>query len=474
MATASTTAPAPSTTRTDLAVLVILAVAVRLPAFTAQAHLTFDDGVYGASAVAMRAGWRPFREVFSSQGPLHLPLVWAADLLGGRSANTPRLAAVLAGAGLVIVTYLAGQLVSDRGGAILAAGLVGFSGSVMWVTGPLSSDGVALFFAGLTMLLVLQWRHHITLRRALWLGLAVSATISVKALLLPVVVPVALVLIAHRRVAPILAAAGVAVGSHLLLWLPWGPTEVWEQSYGYHLEATAARTPWANLGKILSTLVDRDLPLVLVVLAAMGGLVLARGRRRQPGEAGLTSPDTLLLAWLGTTLAVLIAEQPLWRPHVSALIPALALLAARHRPPRPVLLAALAVSVPLHAAHLGDLVRPAPFRGATAEVVTRLAELPEGALAISDDPGLVWRAGRSTPPDLVDTSILRIEVGQITTDSILAAAGRPQVCAVAVRSAQRWGSFPDLPAGLAALGYSVAQTDERGRVLYIDEDCDPG
>ncbi len=474
MTTASTTTSSRSTTRTDLAVLVILAVAVRIPAFTARTHLTFDDGVYGASARAMRAGSQPFRDVFSSQGPLHLPLIFAADLLGGRSANAPRLAAVLAGVGLVIVTYLAGQLVTDRVGAILAAALVGFSGSVLWVTGPLSSDGVALFFASLTMLLVLRWRHHITLRRALWLGLAVSATLSVKALLAPVVVPVALVLLAHRRVAPILAAAGVAVGSHLLLWLPWGPERVWEQSYGYHLEATAARTPLANLGKVLSTLLDRDLPLVLVVVAAVGGLVLARSRSSQPGEARLTSPDTLLLAWLGATLAVLIAEQPLWRPHVSALIPALALLAARHRPPVPVLVAILVVAVPIHVVHLWDLLHPEPYRGDTAEVVALLADLPDGALAISDDPGLVWRAGRATPPDLVDTSILRIEVGQITTASILAAASDPQVCAVAVRSTQRWGSFPGLPAGLAALGYSVAQSDDRGRVLYIDEDCEPG
>ena len=52
------------------------AVALRFPALLAVRHLSFDDGVYGASAVALRTGALPFREVFSSQGPLFLPLVW--------------------------------------------------------------------------------------------------------------------------------------------------------------------------------------------------------------------------------------------------------------------------------------------------------------------------------------------------------------------------------------------------------------
>ena len=44
------------------------------PGVPRRRHLTFDDGVYGASAVAMRAGGKPFGDVFSSQGPLLLPL----------------------------------------------------------------------------------------------------------------------------------------------------------------------------------------------------------------------------------------------------------------------------------------------------------------------------------------------------------------------------------------------------------------
>ena len=476
MAIASTPSETPLMRRLDLTMLVLVALAARAPAFLAQRHHTFDDGVYGASAVAMRAGGQPFRDVFSSQGPLHLPLVWIGDLLGLRTVNAPRLSTLLAGLGLVVVAYLAGRLISDRSGALLAGGFVALTGSVLWVTAPVSADGMALFFATLTVLLVLRWRDDITVRRAIWLGLAVSATVSVKALLLPVVLPVALVLVAHRRWTPILTGAAAAVGSHLILWLPWGPGDVWEQSYGYHLEATGSRTPGANLAKVLSTLGDRDLPLLLLLGAVVVGVVVAPGvgaRQATTHASRWTAPDTLLLTWLAGTLAVLLLEHPLWRPHLSHLIPALALLVARHRPSTRVLTAVLVVALPYHVVHLWDFVHPAPLRDEAAATVALVRALPEDALAISDDPGIVWRAGRGTTPDLVDPSILRIQVGQITTKTVLAAADRTDVCAVLVRSAERWGSFGALPAGLVDLGYRAIPADDPVRVTYLKDDCDP-
>ena len=54
----------PGTTRRDLLWLAGLALLLRLPTFFAVKHLTFDDGVFGASAVAMRNGGVPFRDVY--------------------------------------------------------------------------------------------------------------------------------------------------------------------------------------------------------------------------------------------------------------------------------------------------------------------------------------------------------------------------------------------------------------------------
>jgi len=461
-------------TRIDLAVLAALAVALRLPAYVADRHVTFDDGVFGASAVAMRAGGQPFRDVFSSQGPLFLPLVWVGDLVGFRTTNSPRVIAVAAGVALVVFAYLAARTVGDRVGALTAAVLTAACASVLWVSGPIAADSVALAFAVATVHLTLRWRDDVTTLRAVVLGLGIGATISVKALLAPVIVPVALVLLARRRVVPIVAGAAAAVAFHLALWLPWGPSNVWDQSYAYHLEVAGDRTPGANLAKILSTLGDRDLPVVIAVVLAIGAIAVGRRAAAPAASARLTSPDTLLLAWLATTMLVLLTEHPMWRPHVSQLVPPLALLAARHRPPARWLAVAAVAVLPYHLVHAWPILHPSDYADSSEAMLEQLRVLPEGALAISDDPGIVWRAGRRTPPDLVDASILRIETGDITAASVTAAAARPDVCAVVVRSRERWGSFDDLPERLAEVGYEIAYGDAPNRRVYVRPSCNPG
>ena len=97
--------------RIDALVLGLVAVVLRLPAFFATRSLVFDDGVYASSALAMRNGLQPFRDVFSSQGPVFLPLVWLADLLGFRTLDAPRL-----------LTRRVGRAPHDRGRTRAPAG----------------------------------------------------------------------------------------------------------------------------------------------------------------------------------------------------------------------------------------------------------------------------------------------------------------------------------------------------------------
>jgi hypothetical protein len=182
-------------------------------------------------------------------------------------------------------------------------------------------------------------------------------------------------------------------------------------------------------------------------------------------------PDVLLGLWTAAVVLMLLAEHPMWRPHVSHLVPPIALLVARHRPPWKAIAAAAVLVVPYHLVHAWEVLHPTPYRGGSAEVVAHLRALPDEALAISDDPGIVWRSGHRTTDDLVDTSILRIETGRMDEDSVVEEAQRPLVCAVAVRSEHRWGSFDGLAERLAAAGYEVTVRDDRGRVLYERPDC---
>ena len=127
----------------DSLIVGVVALLVRLPAFFAPQALGFDDGQFAMSVIAMRHGGLPFREVFSSQGPLFLPIAWLGDLIGLRTINAPRTASVLAGVALaVLVLHLARRL-TGPGAARFAALLVALSGSVLWTTAPLTSDGIA-------------------------------------------------------------------------------------------------------------------------------------------------------------------------------------------------------------------------------------------------------------------------------------------------------------------------------------------
>jgi hypothetical protein len=471
--------PAPS----PIAIAAV-ALALRIPAFLAVRHLSFDDGVYGASAVAMRAGGLPFREVFSSQGPLFLPLVWLFDLLGLRTLDAPRLLAVASGLALVVATWSAARAMRlSAPAAGVAAGLVATSGSVLWVAGPLTSDGPGLALAAGAVAAALWYRRSPSLGRALLAGALLGAALSVKSLLLGAAVPVGWALLPNRR--HLAAAVGAAGAVSLAVALPWGLGDVWDQAFRYHLEAAGPRTPVRNLRKVISTLTDRDLPMVLAALGATVAVVFRRlgsGAERTPGalptdSVGFPLGVRLIAGWLAATVVVLALEHPLWRSHTSHLIPAAALLVAeafdRLRLRRTVLAGAgacLLVMMPYHAVHLSEVLWPAPPGPALAAARADLRALPARAQVISDDPGVVWRAGRRTPDDLVDTSILRIESGRLTAASLARAAADHRVCAVLVWS-HRFGDLTALPGLLQRAGYTAGPRYGGPKLLWLRPAC---
>jgi hypothetical protein len=124
-------------------------------------------------------------------------------------------------------------------------------------------------------------------------------------------------------------------------------------------------------------------------------------------------------------------------------------------------------------AHTWPILHPDAYDPFAREAVAIMESLPDGAKAISDDPGLVWRAGRRTTADLVDASVLRIETGHITSESLAVAAAEPDVCAVVVTSGERWGSFDDLPDRLADEGYELATQHGNVDRVYVKTDCHP-
>jgi hypothetical protein len=460
----------------DAAVLAAVAIVIRLPAFVADAHLTYDDGVFGSSALLLRDGELPFRDIFSPQGPLFLSLVWLADLVGLRTANAARIVPLVAGAVVTVATYAAGRRITSRGGALLAAGLVTTSGSVLWTTAPITSDGPALAMATSAVALALAYRAQPTTGRAVAVGVTLGAALCVKVLVLPAVIPVGVLLLSRRRSRDLALAAGAAVAVGLIATAPWGFGRVWEQYIDYHRGSARIASHAGAVRKLVTTLVERDAPVVAAGALALVAAALRRDRpSRSPASPAGAPPvrmtGVLLGTWAAGVALVLVLEPAFWRPQLAEMIPALALLAAlRPAPPAALAVAALVVA-PWYVAHVNPMLWPDRYDTAEAAAVDDLrARVPANAEVITDDPGLAWRAERRVPGELVDASIKRIEQGQITTTVVVDAADTDSVCAVLVWD-DRYADLPGLADRLAAVGYDDVARYGEGRVLYVKDGC---
>jgi len=467
----------------DAGLLGLLAFALRVPALLAPTNLGYDDGGYGLAVVAMREGHAPFRDVFSPQGPLFLPLMRVADLVGLETMNAPRLLSVLAGVVVSVAVYFAARELMDRPRALLAGGLTAISGVLLWTTGPLTGDGPAAAFATTAVAVALAYRRAPSAGKVVAITLLAGGALSVKSLLVGPALLVAWLLVASRRrwthaLAVVLGALAVV----LLVSLPWGLGHVYDDYVAYHLDKTADRKPLANLDKLVTTFARRDTVLVAVLLLGLGW-ALARRLRAHPDhpsqvEGGrlerALSGSRVLWWWAGTAFVVLLAQDPMFRNHLTALVAPLALLAAWYRPPWKAVAVAVVVTLGFQVVELRPLLWPEDYTGTDAQIVEALRDLPASAWVISDAPGLVWRAGKSTDPFYVDASVLRIHSNvehiQITEDRLVDAAANPKVCAVVVTAKVRFGSFTHLPERLAELGYEPSADVP---AVYVRPNCDP-
>ena len=326
---------------------------------------------------------RPFRDIFSPQGPLFLPLVHLADRIGVSHRNAPRLLPVLAGIVVTLAVYAIGVQTMDRGRALLAAGLAAGSGVLLWTTGPLTGDGPAAAFATAAVAVAVAYRTRPTWGRVIAITLLAGAAVSTKSLLVGPALLVAWTLVVTRRrwlhvaIVPIGALAVVAA-----LSLPWGVQHVLDDYVRYHLDKTSNRKPGANLSKLWHTFYERDTFLTLLaVLAVLTSLWHRFGRARdRTGDDvrtdGGRDPARFLWWWAGVAFVVLLLQDPMFRNHLAALVAPAALLVARYRPSWRVVVVAGIVAIPFQAVTLRPLLLPHDYTGRTAEVVDGAARAP--------------------------------------------------------------------------------------------------
>jgi 4-amino-4-deoxy-L-arabinose transferase-like glycosyltransferase len=395
-----------------MAVLVLAAVAVRIPLLGGP-QIDYDEGVYWESLRSMAAGHPLFSSVYSSQPPGFLAAIYPFYLLG-HSLVAARAGVLVFFAAALVATFFATRVLLGERAALLATLVMAVDPLVLRQSVALQADGPALALGMVALALAL---HQPQQRSSRWnvalpvlAGAALAAAVQVKLLAVVFAVPVILVLYWRRRL--LLGAAGVVVGTAVVL-LPFAFRLglVWRQAVAGHVDARALDEGGFGAADMHSALVREALTAAVGVLGAF--VLFSRRADRVM---------VLLGAWLVAVLAVMVVQRPLWPHHLVIAVPPLAIAAgtlANVLVPRTVV-AVLTATAAAMLLLVGEraLDNPATADTVAASVAVMRHVLLPGDLVITDDQFSAAQAGFDTPPDLVDTSVVRLRSQPVTAADV--------------------------------------------------------
>jgi len=478
----------------------------------------YDEGVYWQSLRAMAHGQPLFSSVFSSQPPFFLLGLYPFYLLFGQTLFAARLAVTLYSLLGIVALYFAGRALGRRVAGVVAATLLAVDPLYLTESHTLQAEAPALALMAAAVALAMEAIRHGGRARS-WLAVASGVALGLgfmgKLLDVVAVVPIALYLAAPvfalcrdehgvirrpaaARLRPALRAVvrdySYCFGAFLLVCLllvaPFVASfgAFYDQVVRFHLVAGSVD----NLGlKHNISLILKTQALYLPGLLALVALGLALWRRAW---------DVVPLAlWLLASLILLARQQPLLGHHLTLLSPLLALIGALALPlatstmtqgasgaptsggarsgvldpPAVRVLAygvvALALIVVLVGAVSGGIANRAAGAAPARETLRMASALQAftqpGELVVSDDQAIAGLADRDVPPQLVDTSQVRISSGYLTASQLESIITRDSVRAILFASG-RFDLIPGFRAWVAAHG-QLAASFSHGHALYL-------
>lgn len=453
---------------------------------------SFDEGIRSEQLLLMSAGYRPFRDIFASQGPLLLDLLFPFFVAFGQSLEAVRFGVVVTS----IVALLGGawvaRLVMGPVAALATIVLLGLS--------PAFLESSRLALAETPSLAPAVWAVGAGLRyeqngRRGWL-ISAAVLLALAVLVKPMVAPAALAVllaVALRRpfsTRDLVLFGAVSALVCAVVVIALGPAGVYEDLAAYRGGATRSLgRDAAENWRLTVNVVSRD-RLALVALAGAGALAL------------LTAPRRVIpvLAWPVAVLAMFMTYDDLADKHIVYLTFPLALLAGigvgavTHalaevsRGQRWPELAVFIIGLIPLVAYLADLQRvwradhfivyesaavAARRRDVDAEIemadlIARVTGRDE--FVLTDNPNAAFRARRLVPPKLVDTSGTRIDAGSLTDALAISTAERYRPTVV-ITSPLRMGKLGGFVRWLSEDRYRLVRTygDNAWRV-YVRSD----
>ncbi len=411
------------------ALIGIAAAVFRLPIWLTTIHQTFDEGVFLASNDLVRAGFTPFGDVFSSQGPLFLPMIRASQWLSFGDPRGGRTLMVVAGLGFSVAFYFIARKYMTDVSALVVSLLVATSGSGVLAAGPIQSDGLALAFSVAALAILLNRTDWWASGAA---GVSLGAALAVKSLhVIPIVALIAIVLASRKAWRDLVTTGLTAATTVVLVSIPFGLAAVWNEYVMFHLAKDNTVPLLDNVSEGWRGLWQLDLP--VVVIAAIAFIYrLSRGRSREtPGPSHL-APHWLPLLWLLFTLTLLTGFTPIGAGFSRALIflvPVLLLTFLANNSVPTFALGVLVVGAVVWQATTVGVIRGNDASQQQNEMIEILTHIPDTRPIVSDDPGIVWASGQLSHPETVDPSFARFKTGYLTSEDVELSLLDPATCA---------------------------------------------
>ena len=428
----------PGWRRIELALLLILAVAAlgtRLVGLERYSG-SYPEGVRAEQLLLMGLGFRPFKDIFSDQGPWLLDVLYPGFALFG--PNLIGVRAVVVAMSLVGLgaAYWLGCQLSGRVCALVSVALLAASPTYLKFSRIAVAELVAIAPAMLSLAAAARFADAGASRWLVLSGLLAGVSLLIKPIVVGIVPAVALtVLIRPRRwrsLAILAATGGITI---LVGVLVVGLPEILGQIVVFRLQSRAVEG-WslaANLSRARQELGPEGTALYL--LGALGLVGALASRRAWP-----------LALWSAGSVATLAAHSPLHGKHFTLVVVPVVLLAglalgraaefAGNRTRRwPGLAFGLLVSLAaaLYAAALpSQLARDrellladdlferdasAPLYGDAIATLERTT--PTGSYIVTDHAYLAFAAARPVPPFLAEASATRVHAGTLTDDQAI-------------------------------------------------------
>jgi 4-amino-4-deoxy-L-arabinose transferase-like glycosyltransferase len=320
----------------------LLALAGVLFARSLDTRANFDEGVYLASLDAIKHGQALGTQVEIPQPPGFYVVLQAISFVFGHGVRAERMGFLLIALLGLVAAYAIGRKVAGAAGGLAAAGLLAVTAPYPALAAQVEADtaSVVLALCAVSVLMYARGRPW----PALASGALAGAAVSVKLLAVPVVVPLALLLVVRRsgREVTAFVVGALVVGAALAIRYAYALGDLYRSVVVEHRSAQGLGSFGSNTHRVLLHPLDWHTPAGLAIPV---GVVLSALLYRNRETAALW-------AWIVASAAFLVYQRPLLDHHLVLIATTLAVTggvgfgAAAERLPRPALAvgaAALAV-----------------------------------------------------------------------------------------------------------------------------------